>query len=171
MTELSVNATAAASQQALYEGRLSGRHWRQVVRCVGFGAGAVLVAYGIARMLTASGFHPLAILAGIVLAALGVAFAIVAAGLIRALIAGQTHRQAIDDRGVWAWSPFRPIFVPAERVIAVRPVPRFGSARVDVHVVYRGWLAEGGVDLWTDEGLTYAEFEALRQRLATRRIG
>jgi hypothetical protein len=163
-------AELAVPQGLLYEGRLSGRHWRQVVRCVGFGAGAVLVAYGIARIVTASGFHPLAILAGIALAALGIGFAIVAAGLVRGVISGQTHRQAIDDEGVWAWSPFRPLFVPADRVRGVRPVPRFGSARVDVHVVFRGRLTDGGVDLWTDDGLTHEEFEALKRRLATRRI-
>jgi hypothetical protein len=170
MSEMVSESGDGTASVALFEGRLSGRHWRQIVRCVGFGAGAVLVAYGIARMVTASGFHPLAIVASFALATLGIGFAVVAAGLIRALISGQTHRQAIDDRGVWAWSPFRPLFVPADRVIAVRPVPRFGSARVDVHVVFRGRLTDGGIDLWTDEGLTHAEFEALRQRLATRRI-
>lgn len=170
MTGISSELTGSTSQGPLFEGRLSGRHWRQVVRCVGFGAGAALLAYGIARIVTASSFHPLAILAAIALATLGIGFAIVAAGLLRALISGQAHRQAIDDRGVWAWSPVRPMFVPADRVLDLRPVPRFGSARVDVHVVFRGRLADGGVDLWTDEGLTHAEFQALRQRLASRRI-
>lgn len=170
MSEMVSEAGDGAASIALFEGTLSGRHWRQAVRCVGFGAGAVLVAYGIARIVTASGFHPLAILAGVALAALGIGFAIVAAGLARGLISGQTHRQAIDDQGVWAWSPFRPLFVPADRVLGVRPVPRFGSARVDVHVVFRGRLADGGVDLWTDEGLSYEEFETLRQRITSRRI-
>lgn len=170
MSDMTV-AADPAPQGLLYEAKLSGRHWRQAIRCVGFAAGAVLIAYGIARMVTASGFHPLAIVASIALAGLGIAFAAVAAGLVRALVTGQIHRHTIDERGLSAWNPLKPLFVPAERIVGVRPVPRFGSSRVDVHVVYRGWLTDGGVDLWTDEGLTRDEFDALCRRMATRRIG
>lgn len=154
-----------------YVGRLSGRSWRHAGRTALWSAASLAIWSVLFYFVYRNGMQPIPVLEGFV-ALLATLFTLAALGLLRGLITGQVYEQIIDERGVYAFNPFRPMFIPAARVDAITSLRRPFSDRVDVRVIFRTWrFSNGPIDLWTDEGMTEEEFEDLYDDLTSRGFG